>query len=227
MSRSSSRLLTLSALVYATNSIMVAQQPAPSPSRTIIKAVETTTAVVKKHPEFLDKIDVTASDIIVTAKKRADIIKNEIPTDERKAIEKAVKEEAEEAYAEIKNIFKHRSDRIKNKVDAVIGSDSNYPISRGFLIAMFKYWFSVPIRIRSLDKPEVKPEAIAAPIEPIVVNIEPERKWDWHTDQTQATAEKDKEIVLPPHLADETDLTGVGTSLIGNLDDDEEDEEYD
>jgi hypothetical protein len=112
-------------------------------------------------------------------------------------------------------------------IDAVIGSDSNYPISRGFLIAMFKYWFSVPIRIRSLDKPEVKPEAIAAPIEPIVVNIEPERKWDWHTDQTQATAEKDKEIVLPPHLADETDLTGVGTSLIGNLDDDEEDEEYD
>ncbi|MFA5306730.1 MAG: hypothetical protein WC365_04740 [Candidatus Babeliales bacterium] len=131
MSRSSSRLLTLSALVYATNSIMVAQQPAPSPSRTIIKAVETTTAVVKKHPEFLDKIDVTASDIIVTAKKRADIIKNEIPTDERKAIEKAVKEEAEEAYAEIKNIFKHRSDRIKNKVDAVIGSEKREEITDG------------------------------------------------------------------------------------------------
>ncbi len=129
MARPSSRLLTLSALVYATNSIMAAPQPTASPSRTVIKAVETTTAVVKKHPEFLDKIDVTAEDIVVTAKRRADIIKSEIPADERKAIEKAVKEEAQEAFAEIKNIFKHRGDRIKNKVDAVIGSEKREEIT--------------------------------------------------------------------------------------------------
>ncbi len=128
MSNASSRLLTISALVLATQNMAATPQPTASPSRTVIKAVETTTAAIKKHPEFLDKIDVTAEDILVTAKKRADIIKNEIPADERKAIEKAVKEEAQEAFAEIKKIFKHRGDNIKNKVDAVIGSEKRQEI---------------------------------------------------------------------------------------------------
>jgi hypothetical protein len=114
-------------------------------------------------------------------------------------------------------------------IDAVIGDKSNYQPSKGFLLSMFKYWFSVPIRIRSMDPverpeaPEVKGSEVK-PIEPIVVN-KPEQRWDWRTDMTQEAAEKEREIILPMHLADESDMSGIGANLINSIIDEVADEE--
>jgi hypothetical protein len=117
----SSRLLTLSLICLATS--VAAQAPHPSPTTTAIKSIETTTAVIKDHPECLAKIDVVTEDAVRTIQQRVDIIKNDIPRDERKVIEKAVKDEANLAFKSIKKIIEHHADNIKNKVDATIGAD--------------------------------------------------------------------------------------------------------
>jgi hypothetical protein len=116
-----SHLRTLSVICLTTT--CTASIPKVSPTAEAIKSMETSIAVFKAHPECLAKIDVMSEDLEKTLEKRIEIIKNDIPRDERKVIEKAVKDEAKLAFKSIKEIFKHHANNIKNKVDATIGTE--------------------------------------------------------------------------------------------------------
>lgn len=97
-------------------------------------------------------------------------------------------------------------------VDSLIGDKAGYELNNEFLIAMFRRWFAVPIRIRKIRElnpmaiaPPTVPPAIAPPIPPAPPAPEPE-----------------PEPELPE--IDDEKLAGLGSKLIANLPaDDEED----
>lgn len=89
-------------------------------------------------------------------------------------------------------------------VDAIIGDIAGFELSEEFLVAMFRQWFSIPIRLRA-----VRP--IGAPKKTQQVPVE-----------TPQPAKE--EFIVPPHL-EEVVPAGVGTALLNNLADDDEDDE--
>ncbi|MFA6263132.1 MAG: hypothetical protein WCW33_03550 [Candidatus Babeliales bacterium] len=121
MTHFNSHLRTLSVICLATT--CTASIPKVSPTAEAIKSMETSIAVFKAHPECLAKIDVMSEDLEKTLENRIEIIKNDIPRDERKVIEKAVKDEAKLAFKSIEQIFKKHAHNIENKVDATIGTE--------------------------------------------------------------------------------------------------------
>jgi hypothetical protein len=98
-------------------------------------------------------------------------------------------------------------------IDAVIGDKAGFELSDEFLVAMFRHWFSIPIRLRAarpIGTPKPAPQLPQVP----------------DTDLPLLQPMKE-ESVVPPHL-EETVPAGIGAALIGSLvDGDEEDEEFD
>jgi hypothetical protein len=94
-------------------------------------------------------------------------------------------------------------------MDSVIGDKAGFELSDEFLVAMFRHWFSIPIKLRSIRPIESIPAHRPAPAisAPSVTDGEPA-----------------KEFVVPPHL-EEAVPAGIGAALIGSLVDDEEDED--
>ena len=95
-------------------------------------------------------------------------------------------------------------------VDAVLGDKSGFPISEEFLLAMFQYWFSIPLRIR----------AGAPDVTEIIKNV----KEIAGTKKGPVPALPSPVDLPPKHLAEEA-KAGVGASLINRLGPDEDDEE--
>jgi hypothetical protein len=94
-------------------------------------------------------------------------------------------------------------------MDSVIGDKAGYELSEEFLVAMFRRWYSIPIRLRSV-RPIVTPKTVTQVNQPLLAN----------------SPSVTDELVVPPHL-EEKIPAGIGASLIGKLgdDDDEEDDE--
>ena len=100
-------------------------------------------------------------------------------------------------------------------IDAVIGDKAGYELTEEFLLAMFKRWFAIPIRIRA---------RVAAPpiMSPSVTDRAPQSR---DPEPVKATP---VEFVPPPHLVeDETDLFGKGGNLLSSLPEDPEEDEGD
>lgn len=93
-------------------------------------------------------------------------------------------------------------------IDSLIGDKAGYDLNNEFLMAMFRRWFAVPIRIRKIraDLPPLSPPAtpltIAPPSAPPAPETEPEL----------------------PEIDDEK-LAGLGSKLIANLPDDDDEAE--
>jgi hypothetical protein len=94
-------------------------------------------------------------------------------------------------------------------IDAVIGDFSGYEMSEEFLTAMFRYWFSVPIRLRA-----ARP---IAPLGAIASTVKSEST-------SSATEPESTQSTIPSHLQ-ETAPAGIGAALLGSLADDEDDED--
>lgn len=96
-------------------------------------------------------------------------------------------------------------------IDAVIGDKTGFDLSEEFLIAMFRRWFSIPIRLRAIrpigtPKPTPRPAQLPSTEMPL---LEPM---------------KEQEFVVPPHL-EEAVPVGIGAALVGRLADDDDDDE--
>jgi hypothetical protein len=87
-------------------------------------------------------------------------------------------------------------------IDAVIGDKAGYELSDKFLVAMFKRWFSVPIRLRAARSVPTVISQLAAPA---------------------PDAPKPAEVALPNHLEQDV-AVGIGTRLASSLADDDDEE---
>ena len=98
-------------------------------------------------------------------------------------------------------------------IDAVIGDASGFELSDDFLVAMFRRFFSIPIRLRAArpiggqkPAPQLPPSTELPLLQPTV---------------------KEDEFKVPPHL-EETVPAGIGATLVSRIadgDDDEDEEE--
>ena len=95
-------------------------------------------------------------------------------------------------------------------MDAVIGDVTGFELSDEFLVAMFRQWFSIPIRLRA-----ARPIGVPKPA-PQVPQVSTEMP-------LLQTMDK-QEFVVPPHL-EETVPAGIGAALVGSLVDDGDDED--
>jgi hypothetical protein len=100
-------------------------------------------------------------------------------------------------------------------VDAVIGDKAGYELTDEFLLAMFRRWFSVPIRIR----------AVAASRE---VKATPTEHWPWQVDHT--IGEVVPPTITPPEIPsvsaaeqiDDKEIVGIGSHLVASIPDEPE-----
>jgi hypothetical protein len=96
--------------------------------------------------------------------------------------------------------------------DAVIGDKAGYELTDDFLKAMFRKWFSIPIRLAASKK------AAEAPIVPASA---PELK---DLLQQFTPSEFDRPVMLAPELETEVPA-GVGAGLVATLPDEPDEEE--
>ncbi|MFA5766339.1 MAG: hypothetical protein WC919_00260 [Candidatus Paceibacterota bacterium] len=98
-------------------------------------------------------------------------------------------------------------------IDAVIGDKTGFDLSEEFLVAMFRRWFSIPIRLRAI-RPLGTPKPAPRPAPQLPSS----------TELPLLEPMKEQEFVVPPHL-EEAVPVGIGAALLGRLVDDDDDEE--
>jgi hypothetical protein len=105
-------------------------------------------------------------------------------------------------------------------IDAVIGDKAGFEITPEFLSAMFRRWFSVPLRLQAAKQQQTH---ITAPPPALTSNEDSNEKWPWNPPAPEL---REPEAVLEPEV-ESVVPAGIGANLIAALPDDEEEDEED
>lgn len=106
-------------------------------------------------------------------------------------------------------------------IDSVIGDKAGYQITNEFLTAMFRKWFSIPIRLAARKEAMAEEAPVSIPIVEDLGSLQQQ----FAPQQVDRQAEADRPIELAPELETEVPA-GVGAGLLSTLPD-EPDEELD
>jgi hypothetical protein len=103
-------------------------------------------------------------------------------------------------------------------IDSVIGDKAGFELSDDFLVAMFKRWFSIPVRLRAAQEQTEIGKAVTTVNEAV----------DQVAPQLPPPSAPSEEYTPPQHLLeDDEELTGIGSALSAIIPDGEDEDEND